>query len=44
MGRLGRPEEIADVAVFLASDHASFVNGVTIPVDGEIEAMLATPV
>ena len=43
MGRLGRPEEIADVAAFLASDRASFVNGVVIPVDGGIEAMLATP-
>ena len=34
LGRLGRPEEIASVAAFLASDDASFVNGVTIPVDG----------
>lgn len=42
MGRLGRPEEIADVAAYLASDHASFINGVVIPVDGGIEAMLAT--
>lgn len=43
MGRLGRPEEIADVAAYLASDYASFINGVVIPVDGGIEAMLATP-
>lgn len=43
MGRLGRAEEIADVAAYLASDRASFINGVTIPVDGGIEAMLATP-
>ncbi len=43
MGRLGRPEEIADVAAYLASPFASFINGVTIPVDGGIEAMLATP-
>jgi NAD(P)-dependent dehydrogenase (short-subunit alcohol dehydrogenase family) len=34
LGRLGRPEEIASVAAFLASDDASFINGVTIPVDG----------
>lgn len=43
MGRLGRPEEIAHVAAFLASDYASFVNGVVIPVDGGIEAMLSIP-
>jgi NAD(P)-dependent dehydrogenase (short-subunit alcohol dehydrogenase family) len=34
IGRLGRPEEIASVAAFLASDDASFVNGVVLPVDG----------
>lgn len=42
MGRLGKPEEIADAAAYLASDYASFINGVVIPVDGGIEAMLAT--
>ncbi|MDP6377696.1 MAG: SDR family NAD(P)-dependent oxidoreductase [Pseudomonadales bacterium] len=34
MGRLGQPEEIASVAAFLASDDASFVNGIVMPVDG----------
>jgi NAD(P)-dependent dehydrogenase (short-subunit alcohol dehydrogenase family) len=34
LGRPGRPEEIAAVAAFLASDEASFITGVTIPVDG----------
>jgi NAD(P)-dependent dehydrogenase (short-subunit alcohol dehydrogenase family) len=34
MGRLGRPEEIASVITFLASDEASFVAGATWPVDG----------
>lgn len=32
--RLGKPEEIAHVAVFLASDDSSFVNGTAIAVDG----------
>jgi glucose 1-dehydrogenase len=34
MGRLGDPEEIAKVAVFLASDDASYVTGQTIYADG----------
>jgi NAD(P)-dependent dehydrogenase (short-subunit alcohol dehydrogenase family) len=34
LGRQGQPEEIAAVAVFLASDKASFVNGAMIVVDG----------
>ena len=34
MGRLGRPEEIARAILYLASDEASFVTGVTLPVDG----------
>lgn len=33
-GRLGQPQEIAQPAVFLASDMASYINGVTLPVDG----------
>ena len=34
MKRAGQPEEVAEVACFLASDRASFVNGAIIPVDG----------
>jgi 3-oxoacyl-[acyl-carrier protein] reductase len=36
LNRLGAPEEIASVALFLASDQASFVSGVTLNVDGGI--------
>jgi len=34
LGRLGRPEELASAALFLASDDSSFVTGVNIRVDG----------
>jgi NAD(P)-dependent dehydrogenase (short-subunit alcohol dehydrogenase family) len=38
LGRLGRAEDIADVAVFLASDESSFMTGCDIPVDGGLLA------
>ncbi len=34
MGRMGDPDEVARVILFLASDMASYVNGAVIPVDG----------
>jgi NAD(P)-dependent dehydrogenase (short-subunit alcohol dehydrogenase family) len=34
LGRLGRPEEVANVALFLASHESSYVTGVDIVVDG----------
>ena len=38
MGRPGRPEEVANAALFLLSDEASFVTGAAPPVDGGITA------
>ena len=38
MGRLCRPEEVAYAALWLASDEASFVTGVALPVDGGFTA------
>lgn len=34
LGRVGQPEEIGEACAFLASDAASFINGVVLPVDG----------
>ena len=34
LGRVARPDEVADVIVFLASDRASFVSGESMLVDG----------
>jgi len=43
MGRLGKPREIVDAALFLASDESSFVNGAAFAVDGGITAAYVTP-
>nr|WP_255499450.1 SDR family oxidoreductase [Aeromicrobium senzhongii] len=39
LGRLGRADDVAGVALFLASDLSAFVNGVVIPVDGGLTAV-----
>lgn len=39
LGRPGDPEEVAKAIVYLASDYASFVTGVSLPVDGGRHAM-----
>ena len=39
MGRMGKPEEIASAAVFLASDESSYITGVDLQVDGGLVAV-----
>ena len=38
LGRLGRPEEIADAVLYLASDDAAFVTGTAFVIDGGLSA------
>lgn len=40
MGRMARPDEIADVVVFLASQRSSFVSGTNVVVDGTLTARI----
>jgi NAD(P)-dependent dehydrogenase (short-subunit alcohol dehydrogenase family) len=41
--RLGLPEDIANAALFLASDEAAFITGAIIPVDGGVTARMPVP-
>ncbi len=43
MGRLAKPREIVDAALFLASDESSYVNASTFLVDGGLTASYVTP-
>ncbi len=42
VGRIGAPEDIANAVLFLASDEASFINGVDLPVDGGLTSLAAS--
>jgi NAD(P)-dependent dehydrogenase (short-subunit alcohol dehydrogenase family) len=41
VGRLGTPDDVAALALFLASDESSFVSGTAIPIDGGRDALSA---
>jgi NAD(P)-dependent dehydrogenase (short-subunit alcohol dehydrogenase family) len=43
MGRLAKPREIVNAALFLATDESSYVNGATFVVDGGLTAAYVTP-
>jgi NAD(P)-dependent dehydrogenase (short-subunit alcohol dehydrogenase family) len=45
LGRIGKPEEVANVVIFLASSQSSFITGASIMVDGglSIKAPISTP-
>ena len=34
IGRMGRPQEVADLALYLCSDEANFITGTDVPIDG----------
>jgi len=34
IGRMGKPQEVADLALYLCSDEASFLTGTNFPIDG----------
>lgn len=34
IGRMGKPQEVADLALYLCSDEASFITGTDFPIDG----------
>lgn len=43
-GSMGEPEDVAEAALFLASDEARYINGVCLPVDGGFVEQAAVPI
>ena len=43
LGRNGKPEDVAALAAFLASDEAGFITGVAVPIDGGVSAGAFAP-
>jgi NAD(P)-dependent dehydrogenase (short-subunit alcohol dehydrogenase family) len=41
IGRVGKPDDVANLALFLASDEASFLSGAVIALDGGRDALTA---
>jgi NAD(P)-dependent dehydrogenase (short-subunit alcohol dehydrogenase family) len=39
IGRMGRPDEVANLALYLCSDEAAFVTGAAFPIDGGVLAV-----
>jgi len=38
LGRMGKPEDVAQMALYLASDESSWITGVALPLDGGLTA------
>jgi NAD(P)-dependent dehydrogenase (short-subunit alcohol dehydrogenase family) len=43
VGRIGEPNEVAELSLFLSSDKAKFINGANFEIDGGISSRLYDP-